>query len=74
MFDMFMDSATLFVKGKLFQNYKSVFIQMLIGIIVTAVIGVILAKIGTGLWVAIGAAALIGGALQPYLFKDLKYR
>lgn len=73
MFEMFMDSATLFVKGKLFKDYKSVFIQMMIGVIVTAVIGIALAKLGTGMWVAIGVAAFIGGALQPYLFKDLKY-
>lgn len=73
MFEMFMDSATLFVKGKLFKDYKSVFIQMMIGVIVTAVIGIALAKLGTGMWIAIGVAAFIGGALQPYLFKDLKY-
>lgn len=74
MLEMFMDSATLFMKGKLFQDYKSVFIKMLIGMIVTAVIAIILAKLGTGMWVAIGVASLIGGALQPYLFKDLKYK
>ncbi len=74
MLEMFMDSATLFMKGKLFQDYKSVFIKMLIGMIITAVIAIILAKLGTGMWVAIGVASLIGGALQPYLFKDLKYK
>ena len=74
MLEMFMDSATLFMKGKLFQDYKSVFIKMLIGIISTAVIAIILAKLGSGMWVAIGVASLIGGALQPYLFKDLKYK
>ena len=74
MFEMFMDSATLFLKGKLFQDYKSVFLKMLIGVVVTAVIAIILAKVGTGIYIAIGVAALIGGALQPYLFKDLKYR
>ena len=74
MFEMFMDSATLFMKGKLFQDYKSVFIKMLIGMIITAVIAIILAKLGGGMWVAIGVASLIGGALQSYLFKDLKYK
>lgn len=74
MFSMFMDSATLFVKGKLFQSYSAVFSKMLIGIIITAVIAVVLAKIGAGMLVAIGVAAFVGGALQPYLFKDLKYR
>ncbi len=74
MIDMFMNSASLFVKGKLFQDYKSVFIRLLIGIVITAVIGVALASLGTGMWIAIAIASLIGGALQPYLFRHLKYR
>lgn len=73
MLDMFMNSATLFLKGKLFQDYKSVFIKILIGVIITTAICLILAKLGTGMWIAIAVASLVGGALQPYLFKDLKY-
>jgi len=74
MLEMFMDSASLFVKGKLFQDYNSVFIKILIGMAITAVICIVLAKLGTGMWIATGVAALIGGAIQPYLFKDLKYK
>jgi uncharacterized membrane protein YoaK (UPF0700 family) len=73
MFEMFMDSATLFMKGKLFQDYKSVFTKMMIGVATTAGICVILAKLGLSILIAITIAAFIGGALQPYLFKDLKY-
>ena len=46
---------------------------MLIGIVVTAVLLIVLAKIGAPLWLAALVAALLGGGLQPYLFKDLKY-
>ena len=74
MLEMFMDSATLFMKGKLFQDYKSVFIKMLICMVITALIAIILVKLGSRMWVAIGVASLVGGALQPYLFKDLKYK
>lgn len=49
MLEMFMDSASLFIKGKLFQDYKAVFIKMLIGMIITAVICIVLAKLGTGM-------------------------
>ena len=35
---------------------------------------IVLAKIGAPLWLAALVAGLIGGALQPYLFKNLRYR
>jgi len=74
MFEMFMNSVTLFLKGKLFQDHKAVFTKMSIGIGITAIIAIILTKLGLSSWIAIGLAAFIGGALQPYLFKDLKYQ
>jgi hypothetical protein len=39
----------------------------------TAVLFVGLAEVGTPLWLAALVAALLGGGLQPYLFKDLRY-
>lgn len=45
----------------------------MIGIFVTAALLVILAKVGAPLWLAALVAALLGGGMQPYLFKDLKY-
>jgi hypothetical protein len=74
MFDMLLNSVTLFMKGKLFQDLGSVFIKLLIGILVTSVICFGAVKLGLSIWLAIGAASLIGGAIQPYLFKDLKYK
>jgi hypothetical protein len=44
-----------------------------IGIVVTAILFVGLAKAGAPLWLAALVAALLGGGLQPYLFKDLRY-
>jgi hypothetical protein len=46
---------------------------LLIGIVVTAVLLIGLAEAGAPLWLAALVAALIGGGLQPYLFKDLRY-
>ena len=39
----------------------------------TFVVLVVLAKVGVPLWLAVLAASLAGGALQPLLFKNLKY-
>jgi hypothetical protein len=73
MWQMTQNSITLFFRGKLFADPGKVIRQLLIGIVVTAVLLIVLAKIGAPLWLAALVAALLGGGLQPYLFKDLKY-
>lgn len=73
MFDMFLNSVTLFMKGRLFQDVGSVIRQAIIGMVITAAIVIGLVKAGLSLWIAIIVASLIAGAIQPYLFKDLKY-
>jgi|GEM_PF-305781 len=82
MFQMAKNSMILFARGKLFKDLGSVIAKTLIGIIFTAILFVGAAyyfSAGMGwtddghLYVAAGVAAFIGGALQPYLFKDLKY-
>jgi hypothetical protein len=73
MWDMFTGSLRLFIKGKLFREPRQVARQWLIGVAVTWVAMMVLIRIGAPLWLAVTAAAFGGGALQPYLFKDLKY-
>lgn len=73
MFDMVMNSIVLFWKGRLFQDLSSVIRQAIIGIIITAAICIAAVKAGLALWLAVLIASVIGGALQPWLFKDLKY-
>lgn len=72
MYDMFSNSVRLFFKGKLFRDNAAVFRQWLIGFVVSLLI---LLAVGWLLSPLIGVvvSALVGGALQPYLFKDLKY-
>jgi hypothetical protein len=74
MWQMTQNSIALFFHGKLFADPGKVIRQLLIGIIVTAVLLIVLAKVGVPLWLAAFVAALLGGGLQPYLFKHLKYR
>lgn len=70
---MFWHSVLLFVRGKLFQNPAHVVRQAAIGACITAVSCVLLAKwVGT-VWIAVLISAVIGGALQPWLFKNLRY-
>jgi hypothetical protein len=74
MWEMAQNSMSLFVKGKLFKDRGMVFRQLAIGVVATAVLFVVLAVSGVSLWLAALVAGLMGGALQPYLFKDLRYQ
>lgn len=74
MWAMATSSMILFFKGKLFAEPSKVYRQLAIGVGVTALLLIALAKLGAPLWAAAIVAGLTGGALQPYLFKDLRYR
>lgn len=74
MWEMAKSSIVLFFKGKLFAEPAKVYRQTAIGTAVTAALLVVLAKAGLPLVAAAAIAGLAGGLLQPYLFKDLRYR
>lgn len=73
MIDMVLNAIQLFFRGKLFQDQARVYRDIAIGAAVTAVILIALAVAGAPLWMAAGVAGLAGGALQPWLFRNLKY-
>ena len=73
MFDMFKSSVTLFLQGRLFQDVGSVLRQIIIGIIITIVVFIALHFLSSSLWLSIVIASFIGGLIQPFLFKNLKY-
>lgn len=72
MLDMFKNSVILFCRGKLFRENKVVFMQWLKGFAITLAILLAVGFMANPL-VGVIAASIVGGALQPYLFKDLKY-
>ena len=74
MWAMAQNSIGLFFRGKLFAEPAKAFLMISIGVIVTASLLVLIAKLGAPLWMAAPAAALLGGGLQPYLFRNLRYR
>lgn len=73
MFDMFFNSISLFLKGKLFKDVGKVFRQTLLGAAITAGLCVALSTVGVPMFYSLIIGALLGGAIQPWLFKDLKY-
>lgn len=72
MFDMFKNSVILFCRGKLFRDNKMVFMQWLKGFAITLAILLAIGFMVNPL-VGVIVASIVGGALQPILFKDLKY-
>ena len=73
MWAMAQNSIVLFFRGKLFAEPGRAFLQLLVGVVITAVLFVGVAKAGSPIWIAALGAGLIGGALQPFLFRNLKY-
>ena len=72
MFDMFMNSVKLFFAGKLFRDSRMVLMQWLKGFGVCLALLLVLGWFVSPL-VGVVVAALVGGFIQPLLFKDLKY-
>lgn len=74
MIDTAKNAIILLLQGRLFAEPSKVYRQLAIGIIVTAIILFVVASVGVPPWIAALGAGLLGGALQPYLFRDLRYR
>ena len=74
MWEMALSSANLFFRGKLFAHNRKAFSQIALGVTATALLFLLLHKLGLNLSQAAGIAGFCGGALQPFLFKNLKYR
>ena len=72
MFEMFTNSVKLFFAGKLFRDNRDVLTQWLKGF------GLCLALLLVLGWfvspvIGVVVASVVGGLVQPVLFKDLKY-
>jgi hypothetical protein len=74
MWSMAVTSIGLFFRGKLFANPAQVHRLIAIGVVATIVVLLVLAALGVPIWLAALTAGFAGGMLQPYLFKDLRYR
>ncbi|PZM80337.1 MAG: hypothetical protein DKT66_13815 [Candidatus Melainabacteria bacterium] len=71
--DLLKDTIGLLLKGKLFRNNDFFLRQAFFGIVISAVLLVILVKLGVGLFASVFVASCVGGVLQPRLLKNLKF-
>ncbi|MBO0750991.1 MAG: hypothetical protein J2P53_02700 [Bradyrhizobiaceae bacterium] len=74
MCEMAVNSIRLFLRGKLFADPEKVFRQIAPGVLATAIALAVLPVIRVPVWLAALVAGFGGGMLQPYLFRDLRYR
>lgn len=72
MFDMFLNSVKLFFAGKLFRDNRVVLVQWFKGFGVCLALLLVLGWFVSPL-VGVVVASVVGGFIQPLLFKDLKY-
>jgi len=71
MVDMVMNSMKLFLAGKLFRDNLAFLRQLAIGILVTLLLMVGIGWVSPWLGMVVGGA--VGGALMPWLLRNLKY-
>ena len=71
MFSMVLDSIKLFLRGQLFRDNTAVLRLWGVGLLVTLVVLVGLSLVNA--WLAVVVGGLGGGALMPWLFRNLKY-
>lgn len=71
MLDMVINSIKLFLAGKLFRDNAAFFKQWGLGFLVSFVLIFGLSFVNGWLAAVVGGA--FGGALMPWLFRDLKY-
>jgi len=65
---------SLFFQGKLFADPLKVYRQIALGAVLTAFLFVGLNQAGAPLLGAAAVAGFIGGVIQPFLFKNIRYR
>jgi hypothetical protein len=74
MWDMAKSALTLFFRGQLFADPKRAYGLLIAGIIFTAMFCIALTVAGLPVWAAVFLAGFAGGALQPFLFKKIRFR
>lgn len=71
---MIKNSIGLFFRGRLFAEPQKAYTQLALGILTGALIFIAARKAGIAAVPSSVVAGAIAGALQPYLFRNLRYR
>ena len=72
MFDTLITSAKLFFQGKLFQNTALAIRLLVMGAAAAAAVTILVGMVAP-LWAAALAGGVVGGLLQPWLYRNIKY-
>ncbi len=73
MFDSMGDALTLLCRGQLVRNFGTVVVLAITGNLIAAILMMVMFKAGLSLLIAVPVASVVAGALQPWLFKDIKF-
>lgn len=73
MFSVVVDSIQLFITGRLFRDYKQVFIRSALAMVIGALVLVLFGMAVSPIFGVVAGGAT-GGFLLPLLFKNLKYQ
>lgn len=74
MLEMLKNSISLFFQGKLFAEPAKAYTQLAFAILTSTILFVAARKVGLAAVPSAAIAGAIGGALQPFLFRKLRYR
>jgi hypothetical protein len=74
MLEMIKSSMALFFQGKLFAEPAKAYTQLALGILSGALLFIAARKLGYAAVPSAAVAGAVSGALQPYLFRNLRYR
>lgn len=75
MIELVRHSIVLFFSGKLFADPAKAYTQLAFGIVTACLVLIVSVKlIALPVWAGAIIAGFVGGVLQPYLFRNLRYR
>jgi hypothetical protein len=72
MFDTLITSTKLFFQGKLFQDTALAIRLLVMGMVAAAAVTFLVGMVAP-LWGAATAGGVVGGLLQPWLYRNIKY-
>jgi hypothetical protein len=68
------NAISLFLEGKLFRDLRYFYMRLAIGVAATVAVMLLASLVIKSVIVVALIGGLIGGALQPYLFEDVRYQ
>ena len=74
MFSVVLDGMKLFFTGRLFQDYRMVLRNFVVGVLCGVAVMIAVHMLTYNLLIAAICGGAVSGLLQPVLFKNLKYK